>query len=431
MCIRDRVSTQSTWEYYMVLLVLDPSAGNQQIKYDFKKETNLTSAMQKILPMFNVLREDFGRFVLQVPSSRKFIEKVDEIWDMKDEEKIIVRSVAEESKASLKDLNEIMNVLSGTSSSLGDEKLGVFAAQLQTLYRNFRQSEEFAEDCARQAALDKLLQIALVGGSQSIQVYAMQAYSYALAYGMAGIEYIKKNLDGTITLFELLSREGLHAVVLCILLAISEEVPKAYDFLMKAAKRTSLIQERAPFSEFIDLLKQDNVEIKTLVVQFINSLMKHAPNDRMLCKFLSQMENLNLYEYLQEASTLPSADLHTQISQFQSLAKVVIKSTKFENEALKNRVKELTHHNEKLEEKLTTFLQQQNLFEIMKDDFHSFQNLAKISIEKATLYTPFIPYNHYKTEQLKSLPDLRKKRGGSQKCHRQWICLIKKVANNN
>ncbi len=221
-----------------------------------------------------------------------------------------------------------------------------------------------------------------------MQLYAIEAYSYALACGMAGIEFVKGNMESTAKIYELLSREGLAAVVLETLVAIIEAVPASHAYIMKAAKRTATLQGKAPFSELVELFRRDDLDTKIHVMQLINDMLRHAPSDKVLCKFVARVESLNFYEYLQEASTLRNSELNQLISTFQVLAKVTVRTTQFENEALRNRIKELTQNCEKLEEKLVRYAQQQNLFELMKDDYRAFGVMAKMSIERGTLYVP-------------------------------------------
>ena len=202
------------------------------------------------------------------------------------------------------------------------------------------------------------------------------------------MEYLKSNLESASKIYELLTREGLSLVVLETLASIVQSLPKFYDYIVKAAKRTARMNSFAPYAELLELFKKDDLDLKVRVVIFINSMLAHAPNDKMICRFVAQLEALNFYEYLQEASTKKCVELNQVITKFQGLASVVIKATQYENEALRNRVKELTMHCEKLEEKSTLYAQQQNLYTYLKEEFRSFSQLAKVSIERGTLYTP-------------------------------------------
>ncbi len=233
-----------------------------------------------------------------------------------------------------------------------------------------------------------MLEIALIGGSTSVQLYAMEAYSYAFACGSSGVDYVRNNLESTAKIYELLQREGLATIVLETLAAVLEAFPRSFEYIVKAAKRSAHLQSRAPYSELIEVFKVEDIDIKMRVVLFINNMLKYAPSDKATCKFIAQLESLNFYEYLQEASMLQCTELNQMITQFQILGKVVVRTSQFENEALRNRIKELTKHNEKLEEKVYLFAQQQNLLDYLKDDFRSFSTLAKVSIERGTLYTP-------------------------------------------
>lgn len=203
-------------------------------------------------------------------------------------------------------------------------------------------------------------------------------------------------MDGAIVLYELLATPGPHENVLVSLNLILEAVPNAFDYIIKAAKKSSTIHRRAPLSDLVEQFKTGDETLKFQVVQFINNLLKHAPNDKSVCKLIAYLEGLNFYEYLQSASNIvetaskEAADLHSQIVEFQKLSNVVIHTTKYENTALKSRIKELTEENDLLKDKDSQYIQQQNLYELMKDDFKSLNSLASMSIEKATLFTPCI-----------------------------------------
>lgn len=238
--------------------------------------------------------------------------------------------------------------------------------------------------------MDKLLEIALVSSVASIQLYAMEAYAYTFTCVASVNEYIKANLESTAKIYELLSRGELSIIVLATLAEIIEKFPKSYDYIAKAAKRMALVQARAPYSDLIELFRSEDIDIKLRVMLLINNMLKYAPSDKTTCKFMAQLESLNFYEYLQEASTLRCAELNQMISQFQILAKVVVRTTQFENEALKNRIKELRNDCDRLEEKIMPMAEQQSLFQYLRDEFRSMGSLAKMSVERATLFTPCI-----------------------------------------
>ena len=230
----------------------------------------------------------------------------------------------------------------------------------------------------------------LLGLSPKMKLYAIQAYSSAFISSPAGFDYIKDNLEITAKMYELISYKDLSITVLDIMTAVLEEIPKFIAYIMKTAKRISITKSRAIYSELLDSFKLDEVEIKIRVMNFINSMLKLLPNDKQVCRFISQLENLNLYEYLQEASKRQCAELNQTITTFQKLGKIVIRTTQFENEALRNRIKNLELNCKKLEEKLMMFAEQQSLFEYLKDDFRCLEALAKMSVERGTLYTPCI-----------------------------------------
>jgi len=230
----------------------------------------------------------------------------------------------------------------------------------------------------------------------------MEAYSFALISSPIGLEYVKNNLEATMRIFELLGQEGIGMMVLDMLSFILEEIPKSYNYIIKAAKRSAITKSRVAYAELLDIFKLQEEDIKIRVVVFINNLIKFTPNDKLVCKFISQLESLNFYEYLQEASKLQSEKLNQAISNFQALGKVVIRTTQYENAALRNRVKELQNNCSKLEGKLIMFAEQQNMFDFLKDDFRCLEALAKMSVERGTLYTPCISPSSFISYPFKS-----------------------------
>lgn len=216
----------------------------------------------------------------------------------------------------------------------------------------------------------------------------MEAYSFAFISSPVGLEFVRNNLEVTAQMFELLSQEGVGLMVLDMLSVILEEIPKSYHYIVKAAKRSAITKSRVVYAELLDLFKLEEIDIKIRVMVFINNLLKFSPNDKLVCRFIAQLESLNFYEYLQEATKLQCDELNQAITNFQKLGKVVIRTTQYENEALRNRIKELQHNCSKLEGKLMLFAEQQNLFDYLKDDFRCLEALAKMSVERGTLYTP-------------------------------------------
>ena len=63
----------------MVILVLDPMLGTQRLKYEFKRDSTLESSLPKILALFQLGREDGRRFVLQLKTTSKFVDKSEEL----------------------------------------------------------------------------------------------------------------------------------------------------------------------------------------------------------------------------------------------------------------------------------------------------------------------------------------------------------------
>lgn len=73
----------------------------------------------------------------------------------------------------------------------------------------------------------------------------------------------------------------------------------------------------------------------------------------------------------------------------------------------RNRITELEKHCEAFEKKLAGLQEQQNFYMIMKKDYKKFYDIARKSMEKATLFNPFIPTGNYLKDDLLKLPELK------------------------
>jgi chromosome segregation ATPase len=133
-----------------------------------------------------------------------------------------------------------------------------------------------------------------------------------------------------------------------------------------------------------------------------------VPTEKKLCKFLSRLENMGIYDDLRAlAKERGRADLVEQLKNFQKNAKLIIPSLQYEIEIHKNRSKELQEQCDNLERKIELYAEQQSLFKLMRDDLDNYKKVAQLSKDLATYYSPFTPLHQYKREVLIKLPQIK------------------------
>lgn len=76
-------------------------------------------------------------------------------------------------------------------------------------------------------------------------------------------------------------------------------------------------------------------------------------------------------------------------------------------ELLKTRNTDLQEHVDILERKIETYVEQQSLFKLIRNDLENYKKMAQMSKELATYYSPFTPLQQYKQEFLIKLPQIK------------------------
>jgi len=93
---------------------------------------------------------------------------------------------------------------------------------------------------------------------------------------------------------------------------------------------------------------------------------------------------------------------------FQQNNNVIIKSSMYELEIHRNKISELDKHCNAFEKRLSGLQEQQNFYSIMKKDYLKYNELAKKSMEKPTLFNPFVNTGNYSKDELMKLPQLKR-----------------------
>lgn len=101
-----------------------------------------------------------------------------------------------------------------------------------------------------------------------------------------------------------------------------------------------------------------------------------CPTEKKLCKFISRMENLGIYDDLRALSKEKHPEILNQLKNFQKNTKIIIPSLQYEIEIHKNRNKELQEHCDTLERKIEHYVEQQSLFKLIRDDLENYKRVA-------------------------------------------------------
>jgi hypothetical protein len=164
-----------------------------------------------------------------------------------------------------------------------------------------------------------------------IRSHGIKAMGFVLGYEN-GIEFIKKNPNVICNIYELLmiSDPFTKKYAVNILYILCEVLPKGFEYINRAAKESGLIHNRSPFNQLIDQLEEEDIDLKIGVLTLLISIIKKAPNDKKLCKFLARLENMNTYQILQNCSMEENTELRRQLKNFQIVTGIVISTSKFE-----------------------------------------------------------------------------------------------------
>ena len=238
------------------------------------------------------------------------------------------------------------------------------------------------------------MQISLyIAGFKKIQLYGLESYTLIFKSGAEGEQYVKSHLENSVKVYELLTYEEIGSSAIKLLNEILIQIPESFKYIIKAAERTAFAKSSLIYSDLVELFNSTLIPLKLQVMDFINNLLRSTPDDKASCKLMAQLETLNFYEYLRKATEFRCVELDEGITNFQKLTKKLISGTQYENEALRNLIQELTIQIEKLQGKIVGFAEQQNLFEYLKQNLRNYNNAARMSIERSTLYTPCINLN--------------------------------------
>lgn len=234
---------------------------------------------------------------------------------------------------------------------------------------------------------------------------------------LSGVNYLRQRPHLFTKLFDLLPVKAgvannsnpfeVRKLVINIFISLCKCMKGSFDCINRAAVNTARRANQSPYSSLLACLALNDLELKIGVLTLINWLLFKCPSEKKLCKFLSRMENMGVYDDLRALAKERNPEILTQLKNFQKNAKIIIPSLQYEIEIHKNRSKELQEHCDNLERKIEHYAEQQSLFKLMRDDLENYKKVAQMSKELATYYSPFTPLTQYKQEVLIKLPQIK------------------------
>lgn len=101
---------------------------------------------------------------------------------------------------------------------------------------------------------------------------------------------------------------------------------------------------RAPYASLVDRLGSSDVTVKVRALTLINTMLKNAPSERQLCKFMARLENLGIFEILVEGTDVSNGEFEIQRNNFQLATGIILPSLGYESEVHRARIRELSEH---------------------------------------------------------------------------------------
>lgn len=206
-------------------------------------------------------------------------------------------------------------------------------------------------------------------------------------------------------------------------------MPDGYDYINAAAKAAAYTMGRSPYATLVERLGSADITVKVRALTLINTMLKNAPSERQLCKFMARLENLGIFDILVETADLTNNEFNIQRTNFQLSTGIILPTVGYESEVHRARIRELTDHVTGLEKNLERYVEQQNLYSLMSDDLMRFKKLEDMSIEKETMLSCFSPLNIYQEEQLNSLPVLKSGVVNLKEAVKEKVYAIEKAQN--
>jgi hypothetical protein len=97
------------------------------------------------------------------------------------------------------------------------------------------------------------------------------------------------------------------------LFVICKYMPESFDYINIAAKNNAIKYGKTPFSNIIDSLSVNDLELKVNALTFINWMLFKCPTEKKMKKFLARLENLGLFEECQKLVKINHHKIQVQL----------------------------------------------------------------------------------------------------------------------
>eukprot|EP00347_Sterkiella_histriomuscorum_P022668 403337606 len=321
-------------------------------------------------------------------------------------EQLIFKNLLTAAKEQVKEIDLI-----GQEISKSKTVTKLTKTRIQMVQTNLRQELDiFIEEMIKLDGISKLINFLRTNDQQVISS-TLRCLSYTFVY-LSGVEYLKQRPHLFTKLYEIIGNQQQNNVdikkqTLGILIGLCKCMKGAFQCINKAAINCARRANQSPYATLLNSLSINDLELKINILTLINWLLFKCPSEQKMCKFLSRMENLGIYDDLRALAKEKNPEILNQLKNFQKNSKIIIPSLQYEIEIHKNRNKELQEHCDTLERKIEHYVEQQSLFKLMRDDLENYKKIAQMSKELATYYSPFTPLHQYKREFLIKLPQIK------------------------
>ena len=89
-----------------------------------------------------------------------------------------------------------------------------------------------------------------------------------------------------------------------------------FDCINKAAINTARRANVSPYANLLNSLQTQNLELKINILTLINWMIFKCPTEKKLCKFISRMENLGIYDDLRALAKEKHPEILNQLKNF-------------------------------------------------------------------------------------------------------------------
>jgi hypothetical protein len=90
----------------------------------------------------------------------------------------------------------------------------------------------------------------------------------------------------------------------------------AFDCINRSAVNTARRTNSSPYSSLISCLALNDLDLKIGVLTLINWLLFKSPSEKKLCKFLSRLENMGVYDDLRALAKERHPEILSQLKNF-------------------------------------------------------------------------------------------------------------------